>query len=174
MGGSITLSAQQRKSLLNMLRSAADVRVSRRAHVVLLLADGYSHLDVRAGAYVSFDFIVDCARRFRNGGADSLADAFQSPDPAWLEYLLECGITMEQSREPASSPWQAPQGFWDEGDPQPNLLRPHRAAARTPENHTSSVSERDRVLVFSDGVELNSGKVDSLGQLFRSRARRSR
>jgi transposase len=88
MDGSITLSTQQRKSLLSLLRSATEVRVSRRAHVILLLADGYSHRDIRAVAYVSFDFIVDCSRRFRDGGVDMLADASQSPSPAWLEDLL--------------------------------------------------------------------------------------
>lgn len=55
MEGSIALSVEQRKLLLTLLRSVTDVRMSRRAHVVLLLADGYSHRDIRAVAYVSFD-----------------------------------------------------------------------------------------------------------------------
>jgi putative transposase len=90
MDGSIALSVEQRKILLNLLRSATDVRMSRRAHVVLLLADGYSHRDIRAVAYVSFDFIADCARRFREGSIEERCTmAPERPEPAWLESVLE-------------------------------------------------------------------------------------
>jgi transposase len=89
MEGSITLSAEQRKTLLHFLRYANDVRLSRRAHVVLLLADGYSHRDIRAVAYVSFDFVADCVRRFREGSMESLCTiAPKRPEPSRLEGLL--------------------------------------------------------------------------------------
>jgi putative transposase len=91
MDGSIVLSVEQRKTLLNLLRSGPDVRMSRRAHVILLLADGHSHRHIRTVAYVSFDFVADCARRFREGSIESLCTMSpQPPEPSWLEYLLKC------------------------------------------------------------------------------------
>jgi putative transposase len=89
MEGSITLSAEQRKLLLHFLRFADDVRLSRRAHVVLLLADGHSYRDIRTVAYVSFDFVSDCVRRFREGSMESLLTmALKPPEPSRLEGLL--------------------------------------------------------------------------------------
>jgi len=89
MDGSITLSAEQRKTLLHLLRFASDVRHSRRAHVVLLLADGHSHREIRSVAYVSFDFVADCARRFREGSLDTLFTmAPKPPEPSLLDGLL--------------------------------------------------------------------------------------
>jgi len=41
MDGNIHLSAEQRKTLLRFFRCGDDVRLSRRAHIVLLLADGF-------------------------------------------------------------------------------------------------------------------------------------
>ncbi len=84
MGGSIRLTSEQRKALLRALRSGA--RPGRRAHVILLLADGFSVRDVRRAAYVSFDLVTDCARRFRAGGVRAVVEAGDPAGaaPAWL------------------------------------------------------------------------------------------
>lgn len=88
MDGSIYLSPDQRKTLLRLVRSGDDVRVSRRAQVVLLLADGFSHRDIRTFSYASFEFIGDCARRFRSGSIEALFDEAKDVQHPWLEDLL--------------------------------------------------------------------------------------
>jgi putative transposase len=84
MDGSIRLTAEERKGLLHAYRSGA--KRGRRAHIVLLLADGLSLRDVRRVTYASFDLIVDCAGEFRRGGVRAVVEAEQPADavPAWL------------------------------------------------------------------------------------------
>jgi len=53
MDGSIEVSAEQRKVLLAAYRSGQDVRAARRAHIVLLVADGWSYREVRAIAFAT-------------------------------------------------------------------------------------------------------------------------
>ena len=85
MEGSIQLSATERKALLQTYRSGP-TKLGRRAHVILLLADGLSVRDVRRVTYASFDLIADCVRRFGSGGVTAVIDADRSVDalPAWL------------------------------------------------------------------------------------------
>src|SRR5262245_15907158 len=84
MDGSIRLTAEERKGLLQVYRSGA--RPGRRAHIILLLADGFSVRDVRQVTYASFDLVIDAARRFRAGGARSVVEAGRASGgvPAWL------------------------------------------------------------------------------------------
>jgi putative transposase len=89
MDGSIHLSAEQRKALLRLLRHGNDVHASRRAHVVLLLADGFSHRQIRAVAYVSFELIGECVDRFRGGSVEALVERPTEPaQPPWLKAVL--------------------------------------------------------------------------------------
>ena len=89
MEGSIYLSAEQRKALLRLLRCGDDVRTSRRAHIVLLLADGFSHRQIRAVAYVSYELIGECAERFRRSNIEGLMEKPCEPaKPVWLEAVL--------------------------------------------------------------------------------------
>jgi transposase len=84
MDGSIRLTAEERKGLLRAYRSGA--KHSRRAHIVLLLADGVSVRDVRRYTYASFDLITGCAGQFRRGGVKALVEG-EGPAaalPAWL------------------------------------------------------------------------------------------
>jgi transposase len=84
MDGSIRLTAEERKGLLRAYRSGA--RRGRRAHIVLLLADGLSIRDVRRVTYASFDLIADCAGDFRRGGIKAVLepDPVAAAVPAWL------------------------------------------------------------------------------------------
>jgi len=89
MDGSIVLSTEQRKALLTLLRCGDDVRASRRAHVMLLLADGFSHRQIRAVAYVSFELIGECVQLFRRAGVDGLkTKATARATPAWLHAVV--------------------------------------------------------------------------------------
>jgi transposase len=92
MDGSIRLTAEQCKVLLQAYR-CGDARKSRRAHVLLLLDQGWSYREVRMVLYASNDLIADCVRRFRNGG---VPEALQgdgtspsSPEPDWLPTIQQ-------------------------------------------------------------------------------------
>src|SRR5262245_56283236 len=90
MDGSIQLSPHQRKALLRLYRSGNDTATSRRAHIILLLADGWSYRQVRLMTYASFALVSDCADRFRRGGIAGLSDgpAAEQPPPAWLGQVV--------------------------------------------------------------------------------------
>lgn len=90
MDGSIRLSGGDRKSLLFACQRGPTVAVSRRAHIVLLLADGRSWRDIRSVAFVSFGLIRDCLTRWRIGGvAAIIREAPQSEKRAsWLEKVV--------------------------------------------------------------------------------------
>jgi transposase len=63
------LSTEQRKVLLAAYRCGKDARVARRAHIVLLAAEGWSYREVRAITFASHDLIRDCLRAFQQGGS---------------------------------------------------------------------------------------------------------
>jgi hypothetical protein len=73
MDGGIRLTAAGRTELLRAYLSGA--KGARRAHIVLLLADGLSARDVRRVTYTSFDLIADCAGRFRSGRVEAVVEA---------------------------------------------------------------------------------------------------
>ena len=58
MEGSLSLSADNRKVLLQIYRNESGA-VSRRAQVVLLAVDGWSQRDIRRATFTSFDFITE-------------------------------------------------------------------------------------------------------------------
>lgn len=87
MEGSIEVSAEQRKVLLAAYRYGKDARTARRAHIVLLLAEGWSHREVRAITFASFDLIGECAASFRRGGSAAVVQAADEEPlvlPRWL------------------------------------------------------------------------------------------
>lgn len=87
MDGSIELSAEQRKVLLSAYRGGKDARAARRAHIVILVADGWSYREVRAITFASFDLICDCVRSFHRGGPTAVLKEDQVQPvviPGWL------------------------------------------------------------------------------------------
>lgn len=90
MDGSIRLTAQERKMLLQAYRSGTDSRISRRAHVVLLRAEGLTWEQIRAVLFCSFDLISQTLKTFANGGVNALLEsqAAQRPTAAWLLKIL--------------------------------------------------------------------------------------
>jgi len=94
MDGSIRLSAGERKALLQAYRSGEEARGCRRAHVLLLLDDGWSVRDVRRIAYASFDFINACVQRFRAGGVTAAVGAAPEESiPLWLVRVTQWLLT---------------------------------------------------------------------------------
>jgi len=91
MDGSIQLTAEERKILLQVYRSG-DARLARRAHVLLLLDDGYSYRDLHAILYASNDLIAACVERFRKGGVSEALESqavSMAADETWLPIVLE-------------------------------------------------------------------------------------
>ena len=88
MDGSIRVPPGDREPLLQLFRSGR--AGFRYAHVVLLVADGFSVREVHDLSYASFDLINIALARFRVGGVAALADAkVETAAPAWLARVAE-------------------------------------------------------------------------------------
>jgi transposase len=87
MDGSIELSAEQRKVLLEAYRGGKDARAARRAHIVLLVAEGWTYREIQAIAFASFDLIRDCVRDFQQGGSAGVLKGEQ-PQPVVPRWLV--------------------------------------------------------------------------------------
>src|SRR5215472_16978113 len=72
MNPSITLTAPDRIALLRHYRHSPNPRLRTRAHIVLLLADGYPWVVIAALLYTSSSTIDRWQRRFRAGGLPAL------------------------------------------------------------------------------------------------------
>jgi hypothetical protein len=83
MDGSIELSTYQRKVLLAAYRWGKDVRAARRAHIVLLVAEGWSYREVRAITFASFDLIRDCVLSFQQGRSAALLRKIKNRTPSF-------------------------------------------------------------------------------------------
>jgi transposase len=83
MNFTITLSAQERKTLLDLYRHATDRAIGRRAHILLLLADGYTWATIAAVLFVSTSTIARWQQRFRDAGLDCLAGQRPGPRAGW-------------------------------------------------------------------------------------------
>lgn len=102
MKGSIELSPAERRTLSKVYRSGDDVRVARRAHVLLLLADGITWEQIRRLLRASNDLIAGVRRRFLDGGvAAVLGEKPEGPEqglPEWLE-AIRCWISEHTPQE---------------------------------------------------------------------------
>ena len=73
MSCTIALRADQRKALLRLYRHGADPLVARRAHILLLLADGWPWDTIMAVLFTSPSTIARWQQRFLEGGIEALA-----------------------------------------------------------------------------------------------------
>lgn len=92
MEGSIRLTVTERKELLKAYRNGDDAQRSRRAHVVLLLDGGASFRDLQRWLFASNDLIVECVRRFREGGVGKLLEGRGDQEgvvPRWLVLVMQ-------------------------------------------------------------------------------------
>jgi putative transposase len=90
MDGSIQLTAQERKMLLQAYRSGTNLSVSRRAHIVLLRADGLTWQQIKSVLFCSFDLISTTLKFFTQGRVAAVLQqlAPQRPVPAWMMTVL--------------------------------------------------------------------------------------
>jgi transposase len=91
MTPSITLSADERNTLLLHLRSAADPTLRLRAHIVLLLAAGHTWATITAVLFCSSRTVARWQARFRAGRLAALEGLARGAPPrraaAWLGVL---------------------------------------------------------------------------------------
>jgi putative transposase len=73
MSCTITLGADERKALLDLYRHGTDPEVTHRAHIVLLLADGFPWGAIAAVLFTSPSTIARWQQRFHEGGLAALA-----------------------------------------------------------------------------------------------------
>ena len=79
MDASITLTAADRNALLHYYRHSPDPRLRTRAHIILLLADGYPWALIAALLYTSSSTIDRWQARFRTGGLPALFGPTRGP-----------------------------------------------------------------------------------------------
>lgn len=75
MDGSIGLKRKDRKVLLELYRKSSDPAVRLRAHIVLLLADGYPWSTIVAMLFTSPRTIRRWQQRFEQDGVDAVLGA---------------------------------------------------------------------------------------------------
>lgn len=90
MDGSIQLTAEERKMLLQAYRSGDDGRIARRAHVVLLRDKGLSWQQIREVLFCSFDLISQTLKAFAQGRVSGILKQESPPrsEPAWVMKIL--------------------------------------------------------------------------------------
>lgn len=73
MNSTIVLAADERKTLLHLYRHATDPDLGRRAHILLLLAEGYTWDTIVAVLFTSSSTIARWQQRFLDAGLQGLA-----------------------------------------------------------------------------------------------------
>jgi putative transposase len=87
MEGSIRLRAAERKTLLHVVKTGSTHEQRLRAHVLLLLADGWAWLTIAAVLFTSSSTINRWRRRFLEGGLAALLDTPRRRRPSRLSML---------------------------------------------------------------------------------------
>src|SRR5262245_48539591 len=72
MSSTISLAPQERKALLHLYRQATTSTVAHRAHILLLLDDGYAWDTIATVLYTSASTIARWPRRFQIDGLQAL------------------------------------------------------------------------------------------------------
>lgn len=86
MKSSIALTAPQRKALLHLYRHHTNPEVCRRAHILLLLADGYTWQTIAAILFTSASTIDRWQQRFHDGGLAALVGQTPGRRAFFLAY----------------------------------------------------------------------------------------
>jgi transposase len=99
MSCSIALAAEDRNALLDTYRRHTDPAVRLRAHIVLLLAQGYCWLAIAAVLFTSPSTIARWQSRYQHGGLEALLGYRPGPRPtlAWRWLQVVVGWVLEQT-----------------------------------------------------------------------------
>ncbi|MBU1693424.1 MAG: IS630 family transposase [Verrucomicrobia bacterium] len=93
MDGSLSPGPAGRKSLMNLYRKHPEPAVRQRAHIVLLLCDGWSWSEIESALYCSRRTIDRWKKRFEEGGADALEGRRRGRRPIFEGTLLAMIVT---------------------------------------------------------------------------------
>jgi putative transposase len=85
MNSTIVLAADERKALLDLYRRGTVPEVARRAHMVLLLADGFPWAVITAVLFTSSSTIARWQQRYQAGGLEALAGRPPGRRP-WISW----------------------------------------------------------------------------------------
>lgn len=90
MDGIIGLSDAERKTMLKYVQRGGDHRVVRRAHVLVLLADGHGVRTIARMLFCSFGLIASVRREYQHHGIGAAIGTQRSVEriPAWWTWLL--------------------------------------------------------------------------------------
>jgi putative transposase len=86
MDGSIRLQEDERNDLLDHYRRSPDPAVRLRAHLILLLADGWTWATIGLVLFTSSSTIRRWQQRFREGGVDALLGRRRGRRSAWAAW----------------------------------------------------------------------------------------
>jgi putative transposase len=99
MDGSIQLSAEDRKALLQLVRFGHDRRQARRAHVLLLLAEGWSVRRIMEALFASADLVCAVRQRCAQGGVGAVLEPESAAAVPWWHLLLQRWLLAQTPRD---------------------------------------------------------------------------
>jgi putative transposase len=100
MNSTISLSADERKALLDLYRHATDPEVGRRAHILLLLGDGYTWDTITAVLFTSASTIARWQQRFQDAGLDALGGRAAGRRPVFSGHWAVVAVRWVTGRSP--------------------------------------------------------------------------
>jgi putative transposase len=109
MEGQLILRGTQRRCLLRLYRSCPDPAVRLRAHLLLLLAEGYPWALIAAVLFCSTATLARWKGRFEEGGVEALAGLPRGPEPelarnwaataaGWVRHYRPRDFALRRSR----------------------------------------------------------------------------
>jgi transposase len=102
MSSTLSLRPAQRDALLRHFRGHPDPQVRQRAHILLLLEQGYPWATIGAVLFTSPSTIARWQRRFEDGGVDALFGLAREADSRWSD---EVEATLRRALERSPDQW---------------------------------------------------------------------
>src|SRR5262245_7681562 len=105
MSRSIALGADDRNALLDTYRRDLDPAVRLRAHIVLLLADGYPWTTIAAVLFTSASTISRWQRHYRHGGLEALRGRRPGRRPRAAAFWIAVTVRWVTEQTPRAFGW---------------------------------------------------------------------
>jgi transposase len=105
MSCSIALGTDDRKALLDTYRRDPDPAVRLRAHIVLLLAEGYPWATIAAVLFTSASTIARWQARYRAGGPEALLGRRPGGRPRFAAFWIAVAVRWVTTQTPRAFGW---------------------------------------------------------------------
>ena len=102
MPSSLSLRVSQRNTLLDYYRRHPDPAMRLRAHIILMLADGYPRSLIGSVLYCSPSTIASCKHRFEDGGVNALVSRPRGAPARWSD---EAEAILRHAMEHSPDEW---------------------------------------------------------------------